>query len=517
MNARAVGVVALAGLLAAGCGDALLVTPGDPGPVAFSLTFAPSAAVTGGVADAFARTDAARVQLTAGGAGILDTTVSVSGSGDRTVGLRVRLPASPLPMAIGVDLDAAGKTLFRGTGSAQLTRGRRTEAVVTLSPVVAGIVLPDSLPTIVALGDTSHAQGAAVFASGDTVQGAALTWSDGGSAVVRVQPDGSIKALSEGTATLSATYPGFAGSTHIRVRAIVVAVGFTAGTDTTSIDLGGTTQLVAVPRDRNGNSLVRTPVWTSGNPAVATVDANGSVRGVAPGTTTVSATVEGKTATIQVRVRARIIVKPADTTLMSGDSTILVVGDSATFKATAFDSQGRIIPGLTFTWSTSNPDLLNVPADSGIVEAWSEGSARVVAKLGADSGFARVHVIHPVIGLAADSAPFNVPFGGAGGPMSVGIINAGSGAISGLWVQIQYPASGPFGWLSATLSSTTPPANLLLSVNPVNLPSGTYTAKVLVFASSPRGVPPATITVTMTVAAPVGSGTHPPTIPPSGS
>ena len=210
---RGIGIVlGTAAMVAAGCSDGLLVKPADPGPMTFSLSLAPSAAVMGGSADAFDKTDAARVRLTGGGSPVLDTSVAISGTGDRSVSLRVRLPRSPILLAIGVNLDAAGRTLFTGTGSAELSRGHRTETVVTLSPVVAGLVLPDSLPPLTALGDTARARGAAVFATGDTVPGVQLNWSDGGSTVVRAQPDGSLRALTEGTATLTATFQTFMGT-----------------------------------------------------------------------------------------------------------------------------------------------------------------------------------------------------------------------------------------------------------------------------------------------------------------
>ena len=73
-----------------------------------------------------------------------------------------------------------------------------------------------------------------------------------------------------------------------------------------SVQAGLTVQLTATPQDANGNPLTgRTVTWASGTPAVATVDANGLVTGVAAGgPVTITATSEGRSGTAAVTVTA---------------------------------------------------------------------------------------------------------------------------------------------------------------------------------------------------------------------
>ena len=67
--------------------------------------------------------------------------------------------------------------------------------------------------------------------------------------------------------------------------------------------VGGTLQLVAIPKDARGNLLGgRTVTWTSSAPAVATVSSSGLVTGVTEGMTTITAASEGKSDTTQVSV-----------------------------------------------------------------------------------------------------------------------------------------------------------------------------------------------------------------------
>src|SRR5206468_11762721 len=59
---------------------------------------------------------------------------------------------------------------------------------------------------------------------------------------------------------------------------------------TASVPVGQTVQFSATPRDSIGNALIaRVVTWASSAPTVATVDINGTVTGVATGTSTITA------------------------------------------------------------------------------------------------------------------------------------------------------------------------------------------------------------------------------------
>src|SRR5688500_9224867 len=71
---------------------------------------------------------------------------------------------------------------------------------------------------------------------------------------------------------------------------------------------GGTEILQAIPKDAGGNTLTnRMSEWSTSDPSIATVAA-GVVTGVALGTATITASVEGKTASIEVNVREGAVV-----------------------------------------------------------------------------------------------------------------------------------------------------------------------------------------------------------------
>ena len=72
---------------------------------------------------------------------------------------------------------------------------------------------------------------------------------------------------------------------------------------TASVNVGGKQQFTATLKDANGNVLTgRSVAWASSKPTVASVSTAGMVTGVAAGTSSVTATSEGKSATVPATV-----------------------------------------------------------------------------------------------------------------------------------------------------------------------------------------------------------------------
>src|SRR5262249_27980148 len=71
------------------------------------------------------------------------------------------------------------------------------------------------------------------------------------------------------------------------------------------VAIGDTLRFSATALDATGNPITgQTFIWATDNPAVATVDGNGLVTGAGPGTTSVSASSQGKSGTASVTVAA---------------------------------------------------------------------------------------------------------------------------------------------------------------------------------------------------------------------
>lgn len=130
----------------------------------------------------------------------------------------------------------------------------------------------------------------------------------------------------------------------------------------------------------NGRSVA----WTSSQPGVATVS-GGTVTGVAPGTTDITASSEGQSAT------ARMVVTPvrAADVRLSRDNVSLTPGERLTVTATVLDISGAPLVGRTVTWRSDSPAIATV-AD-GVITAVTAGTTRVWATT-TDSATAGVNV-----------------------------------------------------------------------------------------------------------------------------
>ena len=141
------------------------------------------------------------------------------------------------------------------------------------------------------------------------------------------------------------------------------------------LTVGATAQAAATATDANGAVLVRSFTWNSSNPAVATVASTGLVTGVSAGTATISASVAGKSGSLQVTVQSA----PVATITVTGITTPLLVGSNGQAAATARDAGGTIL-NRTFTWTTSNAAVATVGTD-GFVAAIAAGTATITASV----------------------------------------------------------------------------------------------------------------------------------------
>ena len=200
---------------------------------------------------------------------------------------------------------------------------------------------------------------------------ARVTWSSSDPAVASVGPDGTVTGLSTGTSTITVT------TTDGSFTATSVAtVGEARPVTAVSLDetdlwmtLDSTSSLRATisPADASNTSIT----WSSADPSVATVDANGLIISTGRGTTTITATtVDGgfsASATIAVGTVTGVTVDP---------STLdLEVDASASLTATVLpaDAISRAV-----AWTSSDDAVATVSQD-GVVTGIAAGDATITA------------------------------------------------------------------------------------------------------------------------------------------
>ncbi len=159
---------------------------------------------------------------------------------------------------------------------------------------------------------------------------------------------------------------------------------------TVNLEPGGTSQLTAIARSAAGAHLNRPVTWSVASAAIATVTQTGLVTGVSEGTTSVTATAEGRSATATVTVRtpvASVVVTPPNASTTVGGPPIQL--QAATLSASGAQLQGR-----TVAWSSANAAVATV-SQTGSVTGVAVGSAMIIATSEGRSGSANVTVAAP--------------------------------------------------------------------------------------------------------------------------
>jgi PKD repeat protein len=164
------------------------------------------------------------------------------------------------------------------------------------------IVSPASAQIFV--GQTVQFSASVRDAGGNLIPDAPLAWSSSAPGVATVNPDGVVSGVGPGSATITAESNGLRGTSGITVTLVPVAsVVVTPGQ--ASLEIGETVQLVATAKDSAGGTLTGRPVsWSSADPAVAVVSAEGLVAARAEGSATVTATIEGQRGSSTIGVTA---------------------------------------------------------------------------------------------------------------------------------------------------------------------------------------------------------------------
>ncbi|WP_428276698.1 Ig-like domain-containing protein [Candidatus Palauibacter sp.] len=152
--------------------------------------------------------------------------------------------------------------------------------------------------------------------------------------------------------------------------------------------LGQTVQLSATVRDQNGGVMSGASVnWTSGDPAVATVDAAGLVTAVSPG----MATIEATSGTVSGSGTVAVMQEAATLTVAPGRLRLTALGERAQLTAEAMDANGNAIADPMLNWTSENDAVATVDA-AGFVTAVANGETAVTVTMGSASASARVAV-----------------------------------------------------------------------------------------------------------------------------
>ena len=208
-----------------------------------------------------------------------------------------------------------------------------------------------------------------------------LVWESSDPSVLSVDQNGLVTALKTGKATL--TLSGGEASVSCAVTVTVPAESLAFDQVSYQVAMGKTLvlPLTALPEGANESYS-----WESSDTAIATVGADGTVTGIAPGTVTITVTGANATASCTVTVTV-----PPEKVVLSHSELNLKVGSTQLLAAVVMPENAT---DKQVTWESSDTAIVTVGAD-GTVTAVAPGSATVTVRCGEVTASCTVTVTAP--------------------------------------------------------------------------------------------------------------------------
>lgn len=307
---------------------------------------------------------------------------------------------SATPAAGTVDA-ARGIAIGVAAGTSVITaafEGKSGSATLTVLPArLVSLAVAPVNPSI-NIGNTQQFVALGTFSDNTTRDISAVsTFSSASTNVASVVAStGLALGKAQGTSVISASSGGLTGSATLTVLpATLVSLGLTPAAN--SLAVGATAQLSAVATYSDGSvvDVTGASTYVSASPAQVAVAAGGVITGVAPGTSIITASFGGRSATagattlngavLPVVTISSLVVTPAS-------GTVLVNGGMP-FVATAYYSNNtNAVVTTAVSWTSSSTAIATV-LPSGLATGVSPGSVVLTAALDGAAGTANLTVL----------------------------------------------------------------------------------------------------------------------------
>jgi uncharacterized protein YjdB len=284
-----------------------------------------------------------------------------------------------------MDNHGVATTLGPGTVTVTATAGNLTDTA-TLTVVAANLVSIAVTPAnaSIAFGTDQQFVATGIFNDGSTQQlSSVVAWSSSNANVVSINASGLATSTGPGSATITAASGSVSGTANIIVdTATLVSITVTA--TNASMAIGTTRQFTATGKfsDNTSQDITLSVLWSSSNPAQATMSSQGVVTSLAAGTPTITATagaVSGSTGLTISSVRLQsIAVTPTSPRIQQ--HTLIKFTAVGTFTDGSTTSS---LSGLS--WKSSKPQFASVRS-TGVANGKKLGSATITASASGISG-----------------------------------------------------------------------------------------------------------------------------------
>lgn len=195
------------------------------------------------------------------------------------------------------------KGLVKGSATLKGTYANKTISIpVTIEQKVTKIVVEPNAIELNIKGSKSI-KVTAYYSNGKTGNiSSSMNWESSNEAVATVKST-SVKAITEGTATLSGSYQGLAAS--VKINVVPKLMKLTVNETRLKMAPGAVQNAIVIAQYDTGKTAVVTgsAAWTSSKPSVARVSASGQIVAVSKGTASIKGKIGTKTVTVTVTVK----------------------------------------------------------------------------------------------------------------------------------------------------------------------------------------------------------------------
>ncbi len=262
-----------------------------------------------------------------------------------------------------------GEVKAVGVGTATITAslaGKSDTVKVTVNNPLTGIALDK---TTLALEKNQSATLKVKYNPEDTTDSKTVKWESSDSTVAKVDQNGKVTAIKDGSATIKATVGKFTAECVVTVKRVPLT-GISLDKTALELSKGQSSEALKVIYTPADTTDDKTVTWSSADEKIATVK-NGVVTAKATGTTKITATVGTHKAECTVTVNAKLTgikVTPDKVTVEKGQTANLNVtylpADTTDEKAV--------------TWKSENKNVATVD-ENGVVTAVAGGTTKVIA------------------------------------------------------------------------------------------------------------------------------------------
>lgn len=210
-----------------------------------------------------------------------------------------------------------------------------------------------------------------------TSTGKMPTWISSSSSIASVNTYGKVTAKKSGTVKITAKIKNAEASCKVTVNKTRITISQSSA----SIERGEILKLSAVTSNNSGVK------WKSSKKSIAAIDDSGTVTGLKPGETVITATADQTSVTCMLKIKAPTIkLNLTKVTLYRGQKSQL---------------SAKVSSGINPVWKTNKIGVVTVDS-SGLITAVKHGSATVTATLDGVTKSCEVTVNKPTISLSSN-------------------------------------------------------------------------------------------------------------------